>query len=72
MAEQNHKPQAQRPEDVTDSERANLSVLRQDGELWYRLHVLLYDLNNVANNLSAVKRLCSTTNGLYISEPGFT
>ena len=72
MVKRKHKPQAPGPKDVTRSERTNLSVLRQDLELWYRLHVLLYDLNNVANDPSSEKRLYSTTNELYISEPYFT
>ena len=72
MVKRNHKSQAHRPKNATQSERTNLSVLRQELELWYRLHVLLYDLNNVANDPSSEKRICSTTNELYISEPYFT
>ena len=72
MVKRNHRPQAHRPKDVTQSERTTISVLRQELELWYRLHVLLYDLNNVANDPSSEKRICSTTNELYISEPYFT
>ncbi len=72
MAKRNHKSQAHHPKNATQSERTNLSVLRQELELWYRLHVLLYDLNNVANDPSSEKRICSTTNELYISEPYFT
>lgn len=72
MVTKNHKSQAHRPKNATQSERANLSVLRQELELWYRLHVLLYDLKNVANDPASEKRICSTTNELYISEPYFT
>nr|ANM86662.1 putative zinc c6 transcription factor [Cladonia uncialis subsp. uncialis]AUW30901.1 zinc C6 transcription factor [Cladonia uncialis subsp. uncialis] len=72
MVKRNHKSQAHRPKNATQSERINLSVLHQELELWYRLHVLLYDLNNVANDPSSEKRICSTTNELYISEPYFT
>lgn len=72
MVKRNHKSQAHRPENATQSKRTNLSVLRQEFDLWYRLHVLLYDLNNVANDTSSEKRICSTTNELYISEPYFT
>ena len=72
MVKRNHKSQAHRPKDATQSERTSLYVLRQELELWYRLHVLLYDLNNVANDPSSEKRICSTTNELYISEPYFT
>ena len=72
MGKQNPKSQAQRPKNTTQCERTNISVLRQELDLWYRLHVLLYDLNNEAKDLSSEKRICSTTNELYISEPYFT
>ena len=72
MVKRNHKSQVHRPENAIGSERTYLSVLRQELDLWYRIHVLLYDLNNVANNPSSEKRICSTTNELYISGPYFT
>ena len=72
MVKRNHKSQAHHPKATTQSERTKLSVLRQELELWYRLHVLLYDLNNVAKDPSSEERICSTTNELYISEPYFT
>ena len=72
MVNRNHKPQTHLPKDVTQSETTNLSVLCQELELWYRIHVLLYDLNNVANDPSSERRICSTTNELYISKPYFT
>ena len=72
MVKWNHKSQTHCPKNATQSEGLNLSILRQDLELWYRLHVLLYHLNNVANDSSSEKRLSSTTNELYISEPYFT
>ncbi|KAK0512052.1 hypothetical protein JMJ35_005180 [Cladonia borealis] len=72
MVKRNLKSQAHRPENAIGSERIYLSVLRQELDLWYRIHVLLYDLNNVANDPSSEKRICSTTNELYISGPYFT
>ena len=72
MVKRNHKSQAHRPKTATQSERTNLSALRQEFELWYRLYVLLYDLKNVGNDPSSEKRICSTTNELYISEPYLT
>ena len=57
-------------EPVTNQAARNLSDLRQDLDLWYRICVLLYDLNNVKAAPSA-SRLSSTTNELYISEPYF-
>ena len=47
-----------------------VSDLRKDLDLWYRIHVLLYDLNNVKDPLSQ-KRLSKTMNVLYIGEPYF-
>ena len=72
MVKRNYKSQAHRPKIAIQSERTNLTVLRQELDLWYRLQVLLYDLKNVAKDLSSEKRICSTTNELYISEPYFT
>ena len=72
MVKWNHKSQTHRSENAIGSERTYLSILRQELDLWYRIHVLLYDLNNVANNTSSEKRICSTTNELYISGPYFT
>lgn len=72
MVKQNPKSQAHGLKNAPQSERTTLSVLRQELELWYRLHVLLYDLKNVANDPFSEKRICSTTNELYISEPYFS
>ncbi|KAL9603237.1 MAG: hypothetical protein Q9219_001257 [cf. Caloplaca sp. 3 TL-2023] len=49
----------------------SFSDIRNDQELWYRLCVLLHDLNNVKDR-SSEKRLSLTVNELYISEPYFT
>ena len=57
--------------EVTQSEKIYLSVLRRDLDLWYRLHVLLYDLSNVASDTLSDQRICSTINELYLSEPYF-
>lgn len=32
----------QQPKEAIQPEQVNLSILRQESELWYRLHVLLY------------------------------
>ena len=45
-----------------------LSDLRKDLDLWYRINVLLYDLDNVKDSPSE-KRLSTTMSELYISEP---
>ncbi|KAL8707380.1 MAG: hypothetical protein Q9220_007572, partial [cf. Caloplaca sp. 1 TL-2023] len=49
-----------------------LSDIQGNLDLWYRIQVLLYDLNNVGSNTSSEKRLSATTNELYISAPYFT
>ena len=50
----------------------NLHDIQQDSDLWYRIKVLLYDLNNVARDALSETRISSTTNELYISDPYFT
>ncbi|KAL8704969.1 MAG: hypothetical protein Q9201_001915 [Fulgogasparrea decipioides] len=50
---------------------ATLPDLRQQLDLWYRLKVLLHDLNNVKEPPSE-KRPSSTTNELYVSGPYFS
>ncbi|KAI4182354.1 MAG: hypothetical protein L6R41_006024 [Letrouitia leprolyta] len=50
---------------------AHLSDLRNDPDLWYRIRILLHDLNNIKEH-AAEKRLSSTPDELYISEPYFT
>ena len=56
----------------TSASTVTLSELQQDGELQYRIKVLLYDLNNISNDPMSDKRISSTTDSLYISEPYFT
>lgn len=52
--------------------QATLSDLQENTDLWYRIHVLLYDLSNLGSNILSEKRTSSTTNELYISAPYFT
>ena len=76
MTKSTPKPKAHRLKDTSSENLAvknapvTLSSLREDLDLWYRIRILLYDLNNVKAALSE-KRLSSTTNELYISEPYF-
>ena len=76
MTKSNHESKAHRLKSTTSEKLAvknatvTLSSLREDLDLWYRIRILLYDLNNVKDLLSA-KRLSSTMNELYISEPYF-
>jgi hypothetical protein len=41
-------------------------------DLWYKIHVLLYDLCNIATDRAAEARTLATTDELYISAPYFT
>ena len=72
MAKQNKTP----PEFQTDAQLSNikptLSRLREDSNLWYRIHISLYDLNKLAQDPQSEKRLSSTLHPLYISEPYFS
>ena len=76
MTKSSPKPKAHRLKGTTSenlavkSEPVTLSSLREDLDLWYRIRILLYDLNNIKDALSE-KRLSSTMNELYISEPYF-
>ena len=72
MAKRSKKPAADHSDNTTKFARTTLSVLRQEADLWYRIHVLLYDLSNVASDPLSEKRMSSTTHELYISEPYFT
>ena len=49
----------------------SFSTIRQDADLWYRIHVLMYDLSNVTIDPSSERRISATTHELYISEPYF-
>ena len=75
MTKSTPKPKAHRLKDTPEklavkSATVTLSSLREDVDLWYRIRILLYDLNTVKDPLSE-KRLSSTMNELYISEPYF-
>lgn len=49
-----------------------ISDLQANQDLWYKIHVLLYDLCNIANDRTAEARTLATTDELYISAPYFT
>lgn len=75
MTKSSHKPKAHRLTGTSENPAVKtatvtLSSLREDLDLWYRIRILIYDLNNVKDPLSE-KRLSSTMNELYISEPYF-
>ena len=56
----------------TTEEPTTLAHLRLDRDLWHRLHILLYDLSNIATDATSQHRLSCVTHELYISEPYFT
>lgn len=49
-----------------------LPALQANHDLWYKIHVLLYDLCNIASDRAAESRTLATTDELYISAPYFT
>ncbi len=51
---------------------SKLSALRGEGDLYYKIKVLLYDLCNVASDPQSMKRISITTHELYISDPYFS
>lgn len=52
--------------------KPTLSELMQNFNLWYKLHVLIYDLRNINSDHSSESRTLRTTDELYISGPYFT
>ncbi|MCJ1355152.1 MAG: hypothetical protein MMC33_005143 [Icmadophila ericetorum] len=49
-----------------------LAGLKQNTQIWYKIHVLLYDICNIATDRASEIRTLSTTDELYISAPYFT
>jgi hypothetical protein len=52
--------------------KATLSELKGNSDVWYKIHVLIYDLCNIKNDRSSQSRIEHTVDELYISEPYFT
>jgi hypothetical protein len=55
-----------------DQPISGLPALQANHDLWYKIHVLLYDLCNIATDRAAESRTLATTDELYISAPYFT
>ena len=72
MAKRDRKPVDKSSIQTTQPAKTAISALRQDADLWYKIHVLLYDLSNIATDTNSEKRVSSTTHELYISKPYFT
>ena len=72
MAKKSRTSTADQVNDSAKPAEATLSTLHHDGDLGYKIRVLLHDLSNIGSDLNAHKRLSSTTHELYISGPYFT
>jgi hypothetical protein len=72
MAKQKGKDPACKADQVPHMTRTALSELQQDTNLWYKVHVLIYDLCNIKSDRSSESRTLDTTDELYISGPYFT
>lgn len=70
MPKQNAKPAAG-SNSTQVVENIQVSNLRQDVTLWYKILILLYDFSNFAKDAQSEMRLNCTTHMLYISEPYF-
>ena len=55
-----------------ESIKATVSDLREDADLWFRIQVLLYDLDHISQDRRSETRISSTIHALYISEPYFS
>ena len=72
MAKKSRKSAKDQSDESAKAVENKLPDLRQDEDLWYRIHVLLHDLGNIGSDQFAEKRLSSTTHELYISAPYFS
>lgn len=68
---QSFTPPSSLPTTTNVAGPTSFSAIRQDADLWYRIHVLMYDLSNVTIDPSSERRISATTHELYISEPYF-
>ncbi|KFY44205.1 hypothetical protein V494_01583 [Pseudogymnoascus sp. VKM F-4513 (FW-928)] len=55
-----------------EDNKFTLSNLQENKILWFKIHVLLYDLCNISKDRAAEARTLCTTDELYISAPYFT
>lgn len=69
MAKLNHKD-----DDTADPSMQviTLSQLKKNLIIWYKVHVLIYDLCNVAKDTASQRRLEATTDVQYLSGPYFS
>jgi hypothetical protein len=70
-SEDMHK-QKHLPKHAPEMNIQGLPELQANNDLWYKIHVLLHDLCNIATDRAAESRTLATTDELYISAPYFT
>jgi hypothetical protein len=70
MCKSKHTHTTTKPKSTMATER--LPALQANHDLWYKIHVLLHDLCNIATDRTAESRTLATTDELYISAPYFT
>lgn len=71
MAKPEHKQAVQKAKEAPQVTKTTLSDLKQDTNLWYKIHVLIHDLGNIKTDPSSELRTLLTTDELYISGPYF-
>ncbi|KAG0645008.1 hypothetical protein D0Z07_9132 [Hyphodiscus hymeniophilus] len=59
-------------EKQSSTSTSTLLSLQSNSEIWYKIHILLYDLCNIASDQAAEARTLATTDELYISGPYFS
>lgn len=59
-------------EKQSSTSTSTLLSLQSNSEIWYKIHILLYDLCNIAGDQAAEARTLATTDELYISGPYFS
>lgn len=54
------------------ADSSGITALQMNKTLWYKIHILLHDLYNIATDRAAESRTLATTDELHISAPYFT
>jgi hypothetical protein len=72
MTKPKTKEMGNKAEQALQGNKPALSNLKQDSNLWYKVHVLLYDLRNIKSDRFTESRSLGTTDELYTSGPYFT
>jgi hypothetical protein len=72
MAKDNPEGLASNTDQATPTNKTTLLDLQTDANLWYKVHVLIYDLCYIKSDRASESRTLCTTDELYISGPYFT